>query len=193
MSLSRSWVRGLFGPRHDNREHPCPFLCPAACRSPLHPSSNESCRNGSLGSPAKTATTIRKSTLKIPTPLGTFAPPAEESAGESRGRPAGCRYRGGIRGAPAAVNPFPDSFYSGGLSLWNYRIIRATKNRIKCPRQKSSVLIHSMEFARVTPSLPRGGSSPRGYGPCHPHHCHFHWECPRGDPLLPEAPGAADP
>ena len=31
------------------------------------------------GSVAKTATTIRKSTLKIPTPLGTFAPPAEES------------------------------------------------------------------------------------------------------------------
>ena len=31
------------------------------------------------GSPAKTATTARKSTLKIPTPLGTFAPPPEES------------------------------------------------------------------------------------------------------------------
>jgi hypothetical protein len=31
------------------------------------------------GTPAKTVTTIQKSTLKIPTPLGTFAPAAEES------------------------------------------------------------------------------------------------------------------
>jgi hypothetical protein len=31
------------------------------------------------GTPAKTVTTIQKSTLKVPTPLGTFAPAAEES------------------------------------------------------------------------------------------------------------------
>lgn len=31
------------------------------------------------GTPAKTGTTIQKSTLKIPTPLGTYTPPPEES------------------------------------------------------------------------------------------------------------------
>ena len=48
--------------------------------TPLSASSvTTSATTAASGSPAKTVTTIRKSTLKIPTPLGTFAPPAEES------------------------------------------------------------------------------------------------------------------
>lgn len=50
-----------------------------ALLTPLEAGSTPSSTKSANGTAGKTVTAIRKSTLKVPTPLGTFGPPAEES------------------------------------------------------------------------------------------------------------------